>query len=77
MFVTLVAAASTLIVASVAWVTLLIMQGEAPNPLVVAPLSLVGLLGGAFMGSRFWDDRQTLRQRMTEDHDGVLPASGD
>ncbi|MBT2585598.1 hypothetical protein [Arthrobacter sp. ISL-95] len=53
MFVVLVAIAATLIVVPVVWMTLLIMQGESPNPLVVAALSLLGPLGGVFAGSTF------------------------
>jgi len=67
MLVTLVAVAAAFVAAPVAWFTLLFMQGESPSPLLVAPLSLAGLLGGALMGSRFWDDRQTLRHRMAEE----------
>lgn len=77
MFVFLVAVAATVIVVPVAWFTLLIMQGETPNPLAVAAISLFGPIGGAFAGSRFWDDRQTLRQRIAEaDHkDRVVSGS--
>ncbi len=66
-FLALVAVVATLIVVPVVWITLLIMQGESPNPLVVAAVSLVGPVVGAFVGYRFWDDREAMRQRIAEE----------
>ncbi|MFE4195599.1 hypothetical protein ACFRJ9_07025 [Paenarthrobacter sp. NPDC056912] len=76
-FVALVAAVATLIVASASWLTLLVMRGEAPNPLVVGALSLVGPLVGVFAGSKFWDDRETMRQRIAQNGKNIQVNSVD
>ncbi|MDI2035178.1 hypothetical protein [Paenarthrobacter nitroguajacolicus] len=50
-----------------AWVAFLALGKGGPTPVVLAVTVLIGIGGGALMGARLWDDRQTLRQRATEE----------
>ncbi|MGO4590304.1 hypothetical protein [Paenarthrobacter sp. 2TAF44] len=50
-----------------AWVAFLVLGKESPSPVVLAVTGLIGAGGGAFIGARFWDDRQVLRERADQE----------
>jgi len=56
----------------VAWVAFLALGKESPSLVVLAVTALIGAAGGAFIGARFWDDRQVLRQRVDQENNQEL-----
>ena len=74
MFVFLVTAGVTLLAVPAAWLTAWLMSGKTPSPLVIGVGIVVGLLVGVIAGSRFWDDRQAIRQRIAEDSEDADQA---
>jgi hypothetical protein len=68
-FVFLVSAVGAVIAVAAAAVTLLVVTGKAPSPVTLGALAIIGPLVGIFAGSKFWDDREALRQRALEEMD--------
>ncbi|MFK0009802.1 hypothetical protein ACIQTZ_22395 [Paenarthrobacter sp. NPDC090520] len=70
MFVFLVTAAAIVIAAPAAWVAAWLVGGKTPSPLVLGVGVVAGLIAGTMGGSRVWDDRRAIRERIAEEREG-------
>ena len=66
MFVFLVTTSAVVIAAPVAWATAWLVSGKTPSLPVIGVGVVVGLVAGVIGGSRWWDDRNAIRQRAAQ-----------
>ncbi|MFJ4171640.1 hypothetical protein ACIPY3_19215 [Paenarthrobacter sp. NPDC089714] len=70
MFVFLVTTVAILLAAPGAWITAWLVGGKTPSPLVLGIGVVAALIAGTMGGSRVWDDRRAIRERIAEEREG-------